>query len=208
MHCGKKAYPCPTYECVTLEAESRAGGTPSLPATVARPRNENFASGGAGRISRVRDQIWVRTWRGGRVLEGFAVLTLLVAMGCGGSEAQTSLRTGAEKSHGLEKPSRTQSLGVGKKTQWSLARVARHAVDIGAFVPYCGGENQEPFIERVARHRSGSRVVLTMFVRFPHVKGACVGEGISVAKWIPVRGNARRLTFFDGAVSPPAKRSN
>jgi len=155
----------------------------------------------------MKDQLWVRTRRWSRVGKCFAVLVVLVAMGCGGSEAQTASPTGAKKSLGLEKPLRTQSSGVVKKTQWSLARVARRAVEIDAFVPYCGGENQEPFIERVARHRSGRRVVLTMFVRYPHVKGACVGEGISVGKWIPVHGDARRLTFFDGAVSPPEKRS-
>jgi hypothetical protein len=155
----------------------------------------------------MRDQIWVRTWRWSRVLKGFVMLALLVTMGCGGSEAPTHLLTEAEKPHGPEKPSRTQNSRVVKKTQWSLARVARRAVEIDAFVPYCGGENQEPFIERIARHRSGRRVVLTMFVRYPHVKGACVGEGISVGKWVPVHGDARRLTFFDGAVSPPEKRS-
>lgn len=155
----------------------------------------------------MRYQVSVRTWRRSCLLKGLAVLVLLVAMGCGGSEAQTPSPTGAEKPHGREKLSTTQSSGVVKKTQWSLSQVARHGVEIGAFVPYCGGENQEPFIERVARHRSGKRVVLTMFVRYPHVKGACVGEGISVGKWIRVRGDARRLSFFDGAVSPPEKRS-
>jgi hypothetical protein len=45
-----------------------------------------------------------------------------------------------------------------------------------------------------------------MLVRYPHVEGACLGEDISVMRWIPVQGDPRDLAFYDGKYSPPEKR--
>lgn len=96
--------------------------------------------------------------------------------------------------------------GALKETRWEVSRVAAHSVQISAFVPYCGEPHRKPYIQRVDRRRGHDRVVLTMLVRYPPVRGACLGEGLGVARWIAVRGDPRRLKFFDGSQSPPILR--
>ena len=96
--------------------------------------------------------------------------------------------------------------GALKETQWGIVRARGRRVQIGAFVGYCGEPHPRPHIEQVIRHRGPGRVVLTMFVRYPPVKGACFGEGIMVMRWIAVKGDPRDLVFYDGGPSPPERR--
>jgi hypothetical protein len=139
----------------------------------------------------------------------FAVFSLLVlALGCGesegnGSKAAAVVERGAQTD---SSPESAKKSGALKETQWEVSRVAAHSVQISAFVPYCGEPHRKPYIQRVGRRRGHDRVVLTMLVRYPPVRGACLGEGLGVARWIAVRGDPRRLKFFDGSQSPPILR--
>jgi hypothetical protein len=132
---------------------------------------------------------------------------LMLSLGCGGSDGQASNSVGG--------PGRGRSTGVAsgssqpgalKKTKWGFSQLGRRHVQIGAFVPYCGEPHPKPYIERVIRNRVQGRVVLTMLVRYPPVKGACLGMGIGVMRWVPVGHDPRKLVFYDGATFPPEKR--
>jgi len=147
-------------------------------------------------------------WVVGRVALLVVLLSLVFALGCGGSDGKASGPTGVAGQSG-EVAGATASLGKSgalRKTRWAIIRVGEQRVQIGAFVPYCGEPHPRPHIERVISHRAPRRVVLTMLVRYPPVKGACVGEEISVMRWVAVKGNSRNLSFYDGVTSPPQRR--
>lgn len=141
-----------------------------------------------------------------RVIQISMALVLLATIGCGGSGVQASSSREVAAASQSGTAANDQTAGTTKKNQWSLLRVGRRGVDIGAMVPYCGGGNLEPYIQRVKGHRVDMRFVLTMFVRYPRVTGACLGEQISLERRIPVNGNVRDVKFYDGALSPPARR--
>jgi hypothetical protein len=148
-------------------------------------------------------------WTIGRTVPVSVLAVLLLVLGCGGSngKAASSARTSEQGGSTKEPAANAGRSGPLKKTRWGISRVGKRRVQIGAFVPYCGEPHPEPYIERVVRHRAPGRVVLTMLVRYPPVKGACFGEGISVMRWITVGGDPRSMIFFDGATSPPEKRA-
>lgn len=98
-----------------------------------------------------------------------------------------------------------------KPIRWGPVRTAKRGVMIGALVGHCKNGAPRPYIERIARHRLGKRVTITMFVRFPPRRtgpdaSGCLYLDIGVSKWIKLRGNPSRLRFFDGATSPPTRR--
>lgn len=133
---------------------------------------------------------------------------LLFAFGCGGSDGQASSGSTISRQAGDMKgrsgdPDR---IGFLKETRWGISRAAARSVQISAFVPYCGKPHREPYVERVARRGNPGRVVLTMLVRYPPARGACLGEGISVTRWVALDGDPRTLRLFDGSTSPPARR--
>ncbi len=130
----------------------------------------------------------------------FVVLLLLIAIGCGESDGSVAGLSSAPAAAGSDQS------GPLKKTRWGVSRVAERNIQISAFVPYCGKPHAKPFVERVDRRRTARRVVLTMLVRYPPAKGACVGEGISVMRWIAVNGDPHDLSFFDGSTTPPTRR--
>ena len=132
-----------------------------------------------------------------------AVLAIvLITFGCGESDGRASSSGGSSK----KATPGSDRHGALKETQWGISRVGKRRVRIGAFVPYCGEPHPQPYIERVNRHRAPGRVVLTMFVRYPPVKGACFGKDVSVRHWVAVGSDPRKLAFYDGATSPPEKR--
>lgn len=137
------------------------------------------------------------------------LIASLLTIGCGESTDKAS--RSSEASGPAEKAmmvtaraGRTE--GVVKKNRWGISQVRGKHIQIGAFVPWCGGANPKPYITRVVRRHSPGRVVVTMFVFYPHVRGACVGEGISVARWVDLGGDPRKLVVYDGATTPPERR--
>jgi hypothetical protein len=158
------------------------------------------------RGGRARDMNGRWTIRQSALLVVLGVLVL--ALGCGGSDGKASGSAGTSGQAGntIEAGVSSGKSGALKKTRWGISRVRKRRIQISAFVPYCGEPHPEPHIERVIRHRAPGRMVLTMFVRYPPAKGACFGSEISVMRWIAVKGDPRRLTFYDGATSPPEKR--
>lgn len=148
-------------------------------------------------------------WTIGRTAPVAVLALLLLVLGCGGSDGKASSSAGTLEQGGSTKEPAANAGKSGplKKTRWGISRVGKRRVQISAFVPYCGEPHPEPYIENVVRHRAPGRVVLTMLVRYPPVKGACVGEGISVMRWITLKGEPRNLVFYDGATSPPEKRA-
>ena len=136
------------------------------------------------------------------------VTVLLLSLGCGGSDGRASNSAGVsgQARGNTRTTSGSNQPGALKKTKWGFSRLGERRVQIGASIPYCGEPHPRPYIERVIRHRAPGRLVLTMLVRYPPVKGACFGMGIGAMRWVAIGGDPRKLAFYDGATSPPEKR--
>jgi hypothetical protein len=146
-------------------------------------------------------------WAIGRGIVLWGLVLLLVLGGCGESDGrQPPPESSARPVGSASTAAASDRPGPLKETQWGVSEIGARSVQISAFVPYCGKPHAEPYVERIVRRRASGRVVLTMMVRYPPAQGACVGEDISVMRWIAVRGDPRALTFYDGSTSPPTKR--
>jgi hypothetical protein len=129
-------------------------------------------------------------------------------MGCGdtseGTESADSSRAAASAVIGF-RTSHSSDARV-RSVRWSVLKVARQSIQIGAFVPYCEGK-LKPEVARVSQARHGRKIVLTLFIREPS-KGssACVGYDLGLSQWVKLGKSWHRDSIYDGHGSPPALR--
>lgn len=93
--------------------------------------------------------------------------------------------------------------------RWGIANFAKRSVQIFALVPHCAYTTPEPYVEKVKRQKMARGLELTMLVRFPKTKkgGGCLFSESGVSRWVNLGREVRDIRLYDGAVSPPARRS-
>ncbi|MDX6602281.1 MAG: hypothetical protein QOF13_1483 [Solirubrobacterales bacterium] len=138
-------------------------------------------------------------------------IALVTATGCG-SERQVNNRSMEREVLTSSKVTadRDRAASSVKPWRWGIVAVRSRSVRLGVVVPFCGYREREPFIDRVERREASTGLTVTVFVRFSpegRQPGGCVGESLTLMKWLRLGRKARSgRVLFDGSTSPPSPR--
>ena len=123
-----------------------------------------------------------------------AAALLCLAIGCGSGSAEPP--TGQSGREGT---------GSVRVVAWAGHPSGPRRFTLFAFPGYCSF-GPKPYAQRVRVRHSSRGVILTLLMHFPPPAHPCLGEGIRIRKAIYLNVPVKRLTFFDGSQTPPARR--